>query len=74
MNILIRLPLQSTIVSMSTIRVTVDPDDPQTFPKGKMDLAVVDATTEEQIALQRREDDEEAMNEARAARRGPPTN
>ncbi len=37
-----------------------------------MDLAVVDATTEEQIALQLREDDEEAMNEARAARRGPP--
>ena len=57
---------------MSTIRVTVDPDDPKTFPEGKLDLAVVDATTEKQIALQQREDDEEAMNEARAARRGPP--
>ena len=55
---------------MSTTRVTVDPDDPKTFPKGKIDFAVVDATTDEQIALQQREDDEEAMNEGAAARRG----
>lgn len=35
-----------------------------------MDLSVVDATTEEQIALQQREDDEEAMKDmARYARR-----
>ena len=55
---------------MSTTRVRVDPDDPRTFPKGKMDLAVVDATTEEQIALHQREDDEEAMKDmARYARR-----
>ncbi len=55
---------------MSTVRVTVDPDDPRTLPKGKMDLAVVDATNEEQIALQQREDDEEAMKDmARYARR-----
>lgn len=55
---------------MSTVRVTVDPDDPRTLPKGKMDLAVVDATTEEQIALQQCEDDEEAMKDmARYARR-----
>ena len=55
---------------MSTVRVTVDPDDPKTFPKGRMDLAVVDATTEEQIALQQSEDDEEAMKDmARYARR-----
>ncbi len=55
---------------MSTVRVTVDPDDPRTLPKGKMDLAVVDATTEEQIALQQSEDDEEAMKDmARYARR-----
>ena len=55
---------------MNTTRVKVDPDDPSTFPKGKMDLAVIDATTEEQIALHQREDDEEAMKDAaRYARR-----
>ena len=55
---------------MSITRVTVDPDDPRTFPKGKMDLAKIDATTEEQIAIQQREDDEEAMRDmARYARR-----
>ena len=55
---------------MSTTRVTVDPDDPKTFPKGKIDYEVVDATTEQQIALQQREDDKEAMQDmARYARR-----
>ena len=59
---------------MSTTRVRVDPDDPRTFPKGKMDLAVVDGATEEQIALHQREDDEEAMKDmARYAPGAPST-
>lgn len=41
---------------MGTTRITIDPDDPSTFPKGRIDPAVVDSTTETDIALQERED------------------
>ncbi len=55
---------------MSTTRVSVDPDDPATFPKGRIDPARVDATTEAEIATQERENEEEAMQDmARYARR-----
>ena len=55
---------------MSITRIKIDPNDLNSFPRGKMDLAVLDATTEEQIALHKREDDEEAMKDmARYARR-----
>ena len=55
---------------MSTTRIRIDPDDPATFPEGRIDPLVVDATTEAEIALQQKEDDAEAMQDmARYARR-----
>ena len=55
---------------MSSTRVRIDPDDPVTFPEGRIDPAVVDATTEAEIALQQKEDDAEAMQDmARYVRR-----
>ena len=55
---------------MSTTRVRVDPDDPSTFPEGRIDPARVDATAEADIASQQREDEAAAMQDmARIARR-----
>ena len=55
---------------MSATRVRIDPDDPGTFPEGRIDPAVVDGTTEAAIALQQQEDAAEAMQDmARYARR-----
>ena len=55
---------------MSTTRIRIDPDDPATFPEGRIDPVVVDATTAAEIALQQKEDDAEAMQDmARYARR-----
>ena len=55
---------------MGTTRIRIDPDDPSTFPAGRIDPAVVDATTEADIALQEQEDDAAAMQDmARYARR-----
>lgn len=60
----------STLDNMNTIRMTIDPDDPGTSPKGIVDYTKVDATTDAEIARQQQEDDEEAMQEmARYARR-----
>ena len=46
---------------MGTTRIKVDPDNPSTFPDGRIDPAVVDAATEADIALQERKDEAEAM-------------
>ena len=55
---------------MSTTRIRIDPDEPATFPEGRIDAAKVDSTTEAEIGLQQREDDAEAMQDvARYARR-----
>ncbi len=55
---------------MSRTRVRINPDDLQTLPPGRVDHAMLDATTEEDIAQQAREDDAEAMQDmARFARR-----
>ncbi|MXY18095.1 MAG: hypothetical protein F4187_03175 [Gemmatimonadetes bacterium] len=55
---------------MSTTRIRIDPDDPSTFPEGRIASGVVDATTEAEIALQEREDEAEAMQDmARHTRR-----
>ena len=52
---------------MSRTRVRIDRDNPRSLPPGRVDHAVLDATTEEDIA---REDDAEAMQDmARFARR-----
>ena len=53
---------------MSTTRVRIGPDDPSTLPKGRIDPARVDATTEAEIAAQEREDETEGIqNMARPA-------
>ena len=55
---------------MSTTRVRIDPEDSATLPTGRIDFAVVDGTTETEIALQQQDDDAEAMQDmARYARR-----
>ena len=55
---------------MSTTRVRIDPDDPATLPEGRIDPAVVDSTTEAEIAFQQQEDEAQAMQDmARYARR-----
>ena len=54
---------------MSDIRVRIDPDDPRTLPPARVDYAVLDATTEEDIARQAREDDAEAMRDTAPERR-----
>ena len=55
---------------MSETRVTIDPDDPQSLPEGRIDHAVLDGTTETDLALQQQQDDAEAMRDmARYARR-----
>ena len=48
---------------MSSTRVRINPDDPVTFPEGRIDPAVVDATTEAEIALQQKDDDAQAMRD-----------
>ena len=55
---------------MSTTRIRTDPDDPSTFPEGRIVAAGVDATTEAEIAAQEREDEAEALQDmARYTRR-----
>ena len=56
--------------TMSTTRVRIDPDNSATLPEGRLDPAMVDGTTEAEIATQQQEDDAEAMQDmARYARR-----
>ena len=55
---------------MSRTRVRVDPGDPRNLPTGRVDYAALDATTERDLAVQQRQDDEEAaMDMAKYARR-----
>lgn len=55
---------------MSRTRIVIDPDDPRTLPSERVDYAVLDATTERDLALQQQQIDAEAMKDvAREARR-----
>ena len=55
---------------MSGTRLTIDPDSAQGLPRGRVDHEVLDATGEEDIARQARDDDAEAMRDmGRFARR-----
>lgn len=55
---------------MKTVRVTLDPGHPATLPKGRIDKARVDATTEKDIARHAADDDAQAIQDAaRFARR-----
>lgn len=48
---------------MSIVRKTIDPRDPAALSDGQIEPAIVDATTEAQIASQQQEDDAEAIRE-----------
>ena len=55
---------------MSTTRLRIDPEEPATFPAGRVDLAMVDNTTEADIVAQQQQDDTDALQDmARYARR-----
>ena len=55
---------------MSRTRVGIDPDKPGSVPVGRVDYEVLDRTTERDLALQQREDEDEATRDmARFARR-----
>ena len=55
---------------MSRTRLKIDPGDPRSLPPGRVDHAVLDATSEADIARQARDDDAEAVQDmARFARR-----
>ena len=55
---------------MSRTRMTIDPESPRGLPRGRVDQKALDATGEEEIARQAREDDAEAMRDmGRFARR-----
>jgi len=49
---------------MKTVRVRIDPSDPDTLRHARIDLAKVDATTEHEIQTQIDEDEKEAMLDA----------
>ena len=55
---------------MKTARVKIDPARPASLPKGRMDPARVDASTEADLARQSAQDEAQAMQDAaRFARR-----
>lgn len=56
--------------NMSITRARIDPDDPQSLPKGRIDETVLDRATEADLAVQHQQDDAGAMRDmARYARR-----
>jgi len=55
---------------MSTVRIRIESGDPRSLPEGRVDHAVLDGTTEADLALQQQQDDAESMGDmARFARR-----
>ena len=52
---------------MSETRLTIDPANPESLPRGRVDYEVLDATGEEEIARQAQEDDAEAMRDMGAS-------
>ena len=55
---------------MSRARMTMDPDNPRGLPGGRVDHEVLDATSEDDIARQARDDDAEAMHDTGASPAG----
>lgn len=49
---------------MKTVSVKINPAKQTAIPKGRVNLKRLDATSEKEIALQRAEDDAEAMQDA----------
>ncbi|WP_045218603.1 helix-turn-helix domain-containing protein [Desulfonatronum thioautotrophicum] len=49
---------------MKTVRVTIDPNCPETLPLGRVDMHRLDSTTEAEVMEQQQEDEQEALREA----------
>ncbi len=49
---------------MKTVRVTIDPGIPASIAQGRIDPARVDATPEDEIALQQTADEAESLQDA----------
>lgn len=49
---------------MTTVRIRIDPSDPNTLRHARVDLARVDVTTEQDIQAQIEEDEKQAMLDA----------
>ncbi len=49
---------------MKTVRMTIDPEDPASMARGRIDPARLDATTERDIARQTAADEADAMLDA----------
>ena len=55
---------------MKTVRVKIDPQNPEVMPVGRVDYQILDSTTESQLADQQKVDDAEVRQQfvkARAA-------
>ena len=46
------------------MKIKLDPANPQTWPKGRINNTRLDATTESELAAQQASDDEAAMEDA----------
>jgi putative transcriptional regulator len=57
---------------MKTMRIKVDLNNAQRWPKGRINLAKVDATTEDDIKRQQKEDDADVMKDAAPLARPKP--
>jgi putative transcriptional regulator len=49
---------------MKLVRVKIDPHNPATLPDGRVDLQILDSTTESQLAAQQKIDHAEAMQDS----------
>ena len=55
-------PTGGSFGKLSRTRIRIDPGNPRSLPAGRVDYGVLDGTTERDIALQQREDDDEAAS------------
>jgi len=49
---------------MTTVRISIDPDNPASLPEGRVDFDRLDATNERNIAVQQHIDETNAMADA----------
>jgi len=47
-----------------TIKISVDPNDPETFPKGFVNIDALDTATDIEIELHKKEDEDQARSDA----------
>ena len=48
---------------MKTVRVKIDPQNPEVLPVGRVDYQILDSTTESQLADQQKVDDAEVRQQ-----------